>query len=487
MSKISVIGGGFSGLSAACYLAKDGHEVTLLEKHKMVGGRCRYFERDGFLFDMGPSWYWMPDVFDNFFNDFGHQTSDFYDLKRLDPSYQIFWEDQTSTSLPADFEELCTLFESLEKGAGNQLRKVMRNAEIKYQVGMNDLVMKPGNNMVEYANGKVLKGLAQLHLLTSVKKYFKKYFKHPKILEILEFPVLFLGAKPSNIPALYTLMNYADLKLGTWYPMGGMYKIVEGMEKVAVEQGVKILTDHEVQAVEIKENAIRSIQTNYGSFEADIVVNSADYHFFEQKILPKTHRLYNQKYWESRVMAPSSLLYYVGVNKKIEGLQHHNLFFDSDFNVHADEIYTNPKWPSSPLFYVCCPSKTDPEVAPEGKENLFILIPVAPDLKEDDKIREEYLEQILKRMEEKLDIQFKNDISFVNFYGIRNFKQDYNAFRGNAYGLANTLKQTGFLKPKIRNKKIKNLYNAGQLTVPGPGVPPSLISGKIIAGEIEKN
>lgn len=487
MSKISVIGGGFSGLSAACYLAKDGHEVTLLEKHKMVGGRCRYFERDGFLFDMGPSWYWMPDVFDNFFNDFGHQTSDFYELKRLDPSYQIFWEDQTSTSLPADFEELCTLFESLEKGAGNQLRKVMKNAEIKYRVGMNDLVMKPGNNMVEYANGKVLKGLAQLHLLTSVTKYFKKYFKHPKILEILEFPVLFLGAKPSNIPALYTLMNYADLKLGTWYPMGGMYKIVEGMEKVAVEQGVKILKDHEVQSVEIKENAIRSIQTNYGSFENDIVVNSADYHFFEQKILPKTHRMYNQKYWESRVMAPSSLLYYVGVNKKIEGLQHHNLFFDSDFNVHADEIYTNPKWPSSPLFYVCCPSKTDPEVAPEGKENLFILIPVAPDLKEDDKIREEYLEQILKRMEEKLDIQFKNDISFVNFYGIRNFKQDYNAFRGNAYGLANTLKQTGFLKPKIRNKKIKNLYNAGQLTVPGPGVPPSLISGKIIAGEIEKN
>lgn len=486
--KAHVVGAGFAGLSAACYLAKEGYEVTILEKNDQIGGRCRSFKKDGFLFDMGPSWYWMPDVFERFFNDFGYKVSDFYNLVRVDPSYSVFWKENEKTVLPASFEEICDLFESYEKGAGKKLEKVMQNAAVKYEVGMKDLVHKPGHSALEYVNGKVLKGLFQLHLLQSVSKYFRKYFKDPRILEILEFPVLFLGAKPQKIPALYTLMNYADLKMGTWYPMGGMIKIIEGMEKVARSLGVEIKTGEPVKSIEIHNKKITKLITPKAEYETKVVVNAADYHFFEQNLLPKAFRMYDEKYWKSRTMAPSSLLYYVGVNKKIKDLTHHNLFFDSDFSIHAGEIYEDPQWPSDPLFYVCCPSKTDPEVAPEGKENMFILIPVAPGLDGDNEaIREKYFEQVIQRMEEKLGVPFKDDICFVNYYGISNFAADYNAFKGNAYGLANTLQQTGFLKPKMKNKKLTNLFNTGQLTAPGPGVPPAIISGKIIAGEIMKN
>jgi len=488
MSKKSaiVIGSGFAGLSVATNLASAGYSVDVFEKNDSPGGRARKFEAEGFTFDMGPSWYWMPDVFENYFESFGKKVDDYYSLKRLDPSYSVFFEKER-LDIPASFDELCQLFEKYEKGSSEGLKKFLEEAEYKYEVGINDLVYKPGLSLTEFADWRVISGALRLQLFNSLSSHVRKYFKHPYLIELLEFPVLFLGAKPSKTPALYSLMNYADIKLGTWYPEGGMHKIVEGMVALAEEFGVKIHTSSPVEEI-ITENGIATgIKVNGSNFHADVIVSSADYHHTEQKLLNQKERNYDAAYWESRTMAPSSILYYVGLNKKLNGLEHHNLFFDADFNQHAEDIYEDPNWPDKPLFYVSVTSKTDSTVAPENCENLFILIPTAPGLVENKEVLDRYFEMVMDRMERKLEQSIREHVIYKREFACSNFIEDYNSFKGNAYGLANTLKQTAILKPSLKNKKVKNLYYTGQLTVPGPGVPPSLISGKVVANQIFKS
>ena len=485
--KVVVIGSGFAGLSAACFMAKNGHEVTILEKNTTAGGRARKFEIDGFLFDMGPSWYWMPDVFERFFAQFGKKVEDYYDLVRLDPSYQVIYNANEKWNIPQNVEELALFLEKIEVGAGKQLKLFLAEASIKYQVGMKDLVFKPGRSLNEFMSIDFFKGLLKLDLFTSHSKHVRKYFTNPKIISLLEFPVLFLGAKPQDTPALYSLMNYADIKLGTWYPMGGMHKIVEGMVSLATSLGVKIEYNQAVVGFDTKEGQVKKVKTENAIIECDIVIAGADYHHIDQEVLDSSYRNYTEKYWDKRIMAPSSLLFYLGIDKKLVGLQHHNLFFDEDFGQHAVEIYEQPQWPSKPLFYVSCPSVTDAKVAPAGKENLFILIPVAPGIEDTHEIREKYFDIVMDRLETLTGQSIKPHIIYKRSYAHQNFKDDYNSFKGNAYGLANTLSQTAVLKPSIKSKKLNNLYFTGQLTVPGPGVPPSLISGEVVATEIIKN
>ena len=484
---ITVIGSGFAGLSSASYLAKSGFDVTLLEKNDQLGGRARVWSQYGFTFDMGPSWYWMPDVFDRYFKDFGHTSSDFYDLKRLDPSYRIFFGENDVLDVPADMSELMSLFESLETGSSDRLKQFLGNAQRKYEVGMQDLVYKPGLSIKEFFDSRVFKGLFQLSLLKSHSSHIKSYFSHPKIKKILEFPVLFLGATPEKTPALYSMMNYADISLGTWYPMGGMNKIIQAMTAIAQEQGVKIKTGVTVLKMSSHGGMVEGITTSSGITKSDVVVSAADYHHIETKVLEPKDRSYSEKYWDSRTLAPSCLIFYLGVSKKISGLKHHNLFFDNELGPHAKQIYDDPSWPDDPLFYVCCPSKTDTHVAPEGQENLFILMPIAPDLQDNLEIRSRYFDLLIKRLEFHTGDNIKGHISVKRSYAINDFKSDYNSYKGNAYGLANTLKQTAILKPKVRSKKLNNLYYSGQLTVPGPGVPPSIISGRLVADLILKN
>ncbi len=483
--KVVILGSGISSLSAGSFLAKDGYDVTILEKNDTIGGRARKFEADGFVFDMGPSWYWMPDVFERFYQQFGKTTSDFYDLKRLDPSYRIFWEDGDHTDVPAKMEELYTWFEELEPGSSKHLKTFLAEAKYKYEVGMQDLVHKPSLKLTEFADMRILKGLLNMHLLKSFTKYTQKYFKHPKILSLLEFPVLFLGAMPKDTPALYSLMNYADLSLGTWYPMGGMHNIIEAFASIAKEQGVKIETNAEVTGFEALNKQITSANTAKGNHHADIFVSGADYHHTDKMLLGKNAN-YSDEYWDKRTMAPSCLIFYVGVNKRLKNLKHHNLFFDTEFEKHAKEIYEDPKWPSSPLFYTCVPSITDPSVAPEGHENLFFLIPIAPNLKDSEEKREAYFELLLERLEKRTGENIRENIVYNRSYCLEDFKNDYHAFKGNAYGLANTLRQTAFLKPRLTNKKLSNMFYTGQLTVPGPGVPPSIVSGEVVAKQIAK-
>ncbi len=485
MKKVVVIGAGFSGLALATSLAHKGFEVTILEKNSMAGGRARVFNSNGFTFDMGPSWYWMPDVFENYFNQFGKKVADYYQLKRLDPSYSVIFENYEKVNLPACYDSLKVLFEQIETGSGQQLDQFLSEAAYKYEVGIGKFVWKPSKSIFEFFSFQLLKDAFRLDIFKSFAKHARKYFKNPKLLKIIEFPVLFLGAIPQNTPALYSLMNFAEMKNGTWYPMGGMHEIVKAMEALAIEKGVRIKYNAEVTEINISNTIAKSAKTLDETFEADIMVASADYHHIDQ--LLGINRNYNEAYWNSRIMAPSSLIFYLGINKKLEKLEHHNLFFDEDFDQHAKEIYTQPAWPQKPLFYVSAPSKTDPSVAPLGSENLFILMPVAPELNDSEEVREKYFDLLINRLEKYCGETIKANIVYKKSYAHSNFIADYHAFKGNAYGLANTLMQTAFLKPTLKNKNIANFYYTGQLTVPGPGVPPSLISGLVVANEIEKD
>lgn len=484
---VIVVGSGFAGLSAACFLAKEGKDVVVLEKNDTIGGRARSFSVDGFTFDMGPSWYWMPDVFERFFEQFGKNVNDYLNLVRLEPSYKVVWGKDDFWDIPANIEALKILFEKFEKGSGKQLDLFLADAGYKYEVGMKNLVFNPSANPVKHLSKELIGGAFKLQLFSSFRKHVQKYFKHPKILTLMEFPVLFLGATAKEIPALYSLMNYADITLGTWYPMGGMSQIVVAMKNLAEELGVKFKTSSPVKSVKLIGNKISEVITENDTITCDAVLNTSDYHFFETKVLPSAQRSYSEAYWDKKVLAPSSLLFYLGINKKVKGLKHHNLFFDESMEQHSHEIYTDPKWPSDPLFYACVPSKTDETVAPEGMENIFLLIPIAADLKDNDKLHDYYYDFMIKKLEAFTQDDIKDNVIVKRTYSVENFKQDYNAFKGNAYGLSNTLMQTAFLRPSIKSKKVKNLYHAGQLTLPGPGVPPSLISGEIAAQELINN
>jgi phytoene desaturase len=481
MKKVTVIGAGFSGLAAATCLAHDGFDVTVLEKNSIAGGRARKFSADGFTFDMGPSWYWMPDVFEKYFNRFGKKVSDYYQLERLDPSYRIYYDKNDFIDIPATVEKLCQLFEQLEPGSGKKLIQFLDEGKFKYDMGVNKLVYNPGLRLSELLDWGVIKGMFRLQVFSSLSSHIRKLFKNQRIIQLLEFPVLFLGATPQNTPALYSLMNYADMALGTWYPKGGMHNVVKGMEKLAVEMGVKFKFNSAVDKINMNGVGIKSIQTQGTNESSDYFIASADYHHVDQHLIPASHRKYDSSYWDKRVMAPSALMYFVGLNKKLSGIQHHTLFFDQDFGAHAKEIYEKPQWPTSPQFYISCPSKTDSSVAPEGCENLLILIPVAPGLEDTNEIREKYFEAVVSRLESIIGESVKSHVIYKRSYAHQDFINDYHAFKGNAYGLANTLMQTANLKPSMINKKINNLVYTGQLTVPGPGVPPSLISGQVAA------
>ncbi len=484
MSKVAVIGGGFAGLSAASFLAKQQRGITLFEKNSSAGGRARAFSEHGFTFDMGPSWYWMPDIFERFFAEFKMHTTDYYKLVRLDPGFQMIFGKNDVMRVPAELDDIYELFEQTEKGGADKLKKFLAEGKFKYDIGMKRLVYKPAFSWLEFATPEVLSGALKLQLFKSVSAHVRSYFKDPRLIALMEFPVLFLGATAKQMPALYSLMNYAALSLGTWYPMGGMVQITKAMETLAESLGVEMVKDCPVTGIRVQEDKSLKISTGKGEFSFDGLIATGDYHHIEQDLLEKPYRNYSPAYWSKKTMAPSCLIFYVGVNKRIGKLIHHNLFFDASLDNHSLEIYTTPKWPSDPLFYACCPSKTDKTVAPAGMENLFLLIPIAPGLEDTEEIREHYFKMIVARMEQFSGEDILPHIVYKKSYCINDFVSDYHAYRGNAYGLANTLRQTAVLKPSMKNKKAANIFYAGQLTVPGPGMPPAIISGQIAAEQL---
>lgn len=483
MSRIAIIGSGFAGLSAASYAAAEGHEVHVFEKNDSPGGRARSFRTsDGYVFDMGPSWYWMPDVFERFFSDFGHNVADFYSLQLLDPGFEVLFDGGGSLKIPAKFGELGDLFENIERGSAKRLSAFMEEAQFKYETGMDRLVYLPGLSLLEFADRDLLSGLFRLQVFNSFRRHVKKYFTHPWLIKLMEFPVLFLGAAPDDTPALYSLMNYAGLKLGTWYPKGGFGAVIDAMVSVGREQGVSFHYGSEVESIAVLNGVARGVVVGGSEIGFDGVIAAADYRHVDKVLLPPAYSNYSEAYWDKRTMAPSCLIFYIGLNKRIRSIRHHTLFFDGDFDGHSDAIYKDREWPRNPLFYVCCPSQSDDTVAPEGHENLFLLMPIAPGLKDTEALRQHYFSIMMERLEGHCGESLVPAIDFNRSYCVEDFITDYHSYKGNAYGLANTLRQTALLKPKILNRKMRNLFYAGQLTVPGPGVPPALISGKIAAG-----
>lgn len=462
-------------------MAKEGWKVTVIEKNETPGGRAAQLKANGFTFDMGPSFYWMPDVFERYFNQFGKKVSDYYTLHRLDPSYRVYWN-EGYTDMPADYEALKRVFESIEPGSAAKLDEYLRGAAYKYEVGVNNLVYKPSRSLTEFMDWPTISGVFKLQVFSSISKHIAKYFTNPKLRQIMEFPVLFLGALPQDTPALYSLMNYADIKGGTWYPEGGMYAVVEAMYKLAVELGVEFHFGETVKGILVQSGKAKTIETDKDYYRTDAIISGADYHFTETRLLPEECQSYSAKYWKRKVMAPSCLLYYVGLNKKIRNTVHHSLFFDVPFDQHGREIYKDPKWPTDPLFYVSVSSLTEPAMAPAGCEGIVFLVPVAAGLEGDtEELREKYFHMIARRMEQRTGESILDSVVYMKSYSVSNFVEDYNSFRGNAYGLANTLMQTAIFRPACQSKKVKNLFYTGQLTVPGPGVPPSLISGEVAA------
>lgn len=486
MKKVIVIGSGFAGLSAASFMARAGWQVSVIEKHSIPGGRARRFEAQGFTFDMGPSWYWMPDIFERYFTQLGSSVSDQYRLTRLDPSYRIYWPEGYS-DIPASSQALAAMLEQWEPGAADSFHSFIKQAGDKYHLAMKRLVFKPGRSLREYMDPEVVRAVFRMQLFTSMRVHIASYFRDARIRQMMEFPTLFLGALPQRTPALYSLMNFADVAGGTWYPEGGIYGVVQAMHRMAERLGVQFRFNETASAIKIKAGLAAEVITNEAAYQADVVIGGADYHFVESSLLPRAYRSYSDRYWNSRVMAPSCLLYYVGVSKKIPGLGHHTLFFDTPFDQHGHEIYTRPQWPENPRFYVGAPSVTDATVAPPGHENLFLLLPVAAGLTGDNgNLREKYFQIMLKRIEQRTGERILDSVIYKRSFSVSDFSREYNAFKGNAYGMANTLRQTAIFRPSCRSRKVGNLFYTGQLTVPGPGVPPSLISGEIVASEVIK-
>ncbi len=485
--RVTVIGAGFSGLAAATHLAKAGFEVRLLEQHDQAGGRARSFEAEGFRFDMGPSWYWMPDIFERYFAAFGKRVDDLYDLRRLDPSYRLVWSKEDPWDIPAGLDALRGFFEGQRSGAAESFDRFVEQTRYIYESAVSDYLLRPSLSVFEFVDPRLVFELGKMRMLRSMHAYAESFFDDPRLVRLVEWPVLFLGASAKKTSAMYSLMSYADMALGTWYPMGGMHRIIDAMVDVAQEQGVDIQLQSRVESVVTKQGRVVGVQTEQAMFECDAVVAAADYHHVEQNLLDAHDRQFREAQWGRKTMSPSSLLFYLGVRGSVEGLRHHTLFFDRDLDVHMRDVYERPAWPSDPLFYVCAPSKTDPTVAPDGHENLFVLVPLAAGLPDADEQRDKIFENVVRRIEHASGTSLKDRIVYRRDYAMRDFERDYGAYKGNAYGMANTLSQTGPFKPPLRSRKVENLYFAGQLTVPGPGMPPSLISGELAAGVLARD
>jgi len=482
---VIIVGAGFGGMAAAGLLARKGFEVTVLEKNSQVGGRAQVWRKDGFVFDMGPSWYLMPEVFERFFGHFGKRTEDLLELKRLDPHYRVFFGSGKKVDLMADLKRNLEIFEEAEKGGSDGLSSYLESAEYQYKVAMEQFIYKEYRTLFDFMNRRLMFEGTKLHIFESLDRYAKRFIKDPDMRKVLEYNIVFLGGTPNDSPALYALMSHVDFNLGVWYPMGGFGELANAFRKVAEGAGVRFIMDSPVDSIEVENGAVKGVVANGTRYDADKVIVNADYAWAEMNLLEERYRSYKQKYWDRKAIAPSCLLFYIGLDKRIGGLLHHNLYLSSNWDAHFDTIFKRPTWPEDPSYYVSCPSRTDPTVAPEGKENLFFLVPVAPGLKDDEQVRERYYDKILSHLERLTGESIREHVIVKRIFAHSDFGSEYNAFKGTALGLAHTLMQTAVFRPSHYSKKVKGLYYTGHYTHPGIGVPMVVISSEILAEEIK--
>ncbi len=484
--KAVVIGGGFGGLSASSYLAKAGWDVTLLEKNSDVGGRARVWRKDGFVFDMGPSWYLMPEVFEQFFADLGRSRQDYYELYQLEPYYRVFFGAGESVDIDRNLDRTKGIFDTFEPGGGEKLVRYLKQAEYKYNIAMSEFLYREYRSLFDFFNRRLMLEGTKLNVFQNLDRFVGRYFSDRRAKQILEYAMVFLGASPKNAPALYSIMSHVDLNLGVWFPRGGMASFVDGTRRLAEEHGVRVLTDHPVRRIVVENGRAVAVEADGSSFDADLVLANADYPHVETTLLEERYRSYPAKYWKKRVMAPTMFIVYLGLNRKIPELVHHNLYFDPEWNNHFSAIFDKPAWPETFSYYVSSASYDDPGVAPEGHENVFFLLPVASGLDDTDEIRSHYYERLIDHLEGLIGTTIRESIVISRIFSHRDFAADYNAYQGSALGIAHTLGQTAVFRPSQRSRKVKNLFYSGQYTHPGVGVPMTFIASKIIAESINR-
>jgi phytoene desaturase len=481
---VVVVGGGFGGLSTACYLADAGADVTLLEKNESVGGRASRLERDGFRFDMGPSWYLMPDVFETFFSHFGRSVEDYYSLERLDPHYRIFFKDGDRMDMVPDLETNRETFESYEPGAGAKFDEYLEKSERNYRIGMEKFVYENRSSVSDFIDLDVARNAWGLSLVGSMQDHVEDYFEHPKLQQVMQYTLVFLGGAPNNTPALYNLMSHVDFNLGVYYPEDGLWGVVQGISQLAEELGVEIRTNEPVTEIKGRRGGF-VVRTGTGEeYFPDLVVSDADYAHTEQELLPEEKRQFDADYWDSRTYAPSAFLLYLGVEGDVDPLAHHTLVLPTDWDHHFETIFDEPAWPDDPAYYVCVPSQTDDSVAPEGHSNLFVLVPVAAGLDDGPDVRSAYRDAILEDLAANTGVDLRDRIVVEETFSVSDFADRYNATKGTALGLAHTLRQTALFRPPNASSEVPGLYFTGSYTTPGIGVPMCLISGLLTTEEM---
>jgi phytoene desaturase len=478
---VVVIGSGFGGLSTACYLADAGADVTVLEKNEQLGGRASVMEEDGFRFDMGPSWYLMPDVFETFFGHFGRSPEEYYTLERLDPHYRIFFKDGDRVDMTPDIDANKATFEEYEPGASEAFEEYLTKSERNYEIGMEHFVYEHRDRLRDFVDTDVLRHSWGLSLIGSMQDHVEDYFDHPKLQQIMQYTLVFLGGSPTNTPALYNLMSHVDFNLGVYYPDGGMGAVVDGIVELGSELGVEYETDASVTEIAGRRGGF-AVRTEAGAeYLTDRVVSNADMAHTEQELLPPEKRQYDDDYWESRTYAPSAFLLYLGVEGEVEELAHHTLVLPTDWNEHFEQIFDDPAWPEDPAYYLCVPSETDDTVAPEGHSNLFALVPIAAGLEDTPELRSQYRDLVIDDIAENTDTDLHDRIVFEETFSVDDFASRYNSFQGTALGMAHTLRQTAPFRPGHTSSEVPGLYYTGSFTTPGIGVPMCLISGLLTA------
>jgi phytoene desaturase len=483
---VVVVGGGFGGLSTACYLADGGADVTLVEKNEQVGGRASRLRAEGFRFDMGPSWYLMPDVFERFFDDFGRSPEEYYTLERLDPHYRIFFKDGDQVDMVPDLETNKETFEAYEPGAAEALESYLEKSQRNYEVGMEHFVYEDRSSISDFLDPSLARYAWGLSLVGSMQDHVENYFEHPKLQQIMQYTLVFLGGAPTNTPALYNLMSHVDFNMGVYYPDGGLGAVVDGIESLATELGVDIVTDCPVDEITGRTGGFAVRSDDGPDFYPDYVVSNADYAHTEQQLLAPEKRQYDADYWESRTYAPSAFLLYLGVEGDVDELAHHTLVLPTEWDDHFEAIFDDPAWPDDPAYYLCVPSKTDDTVAPEGHSNLFALVPVAAGLDDTPELRETYRDLVLDDVAENTGVDLRDRIVFERTFCVDDFTERYNATKGTALGLAHTLRQTALFRPPHHSETVPGLFFTGAFTTPGIGVPMCLISGELTAAELHE-
>ena len=485
-NKVVIVGAGFGGLAAAALLAKEHWDVLVLEKNEHIGGRARVWKEQGFSFDMGPTWYLMPEVFEDYFSLFSKKREDYYSLQLLNPSYRVFFGDGEQVNITPDLEETVRTFERFEAGGGRKLRKYLEQAAYKYDIIMKEFLYREYKSIFSLFNKRILLDGMRLSIFRNLDGLVSQQFSDHRAKKIIEYPMVFLGNSPWNAPALYSILSHVDLNLGAWYPYGGMGSVVDSLRQLGEGLGVQIETSKHVQKIETENGMVRRVVTSDDEYKCDVLLMNADYPYVEMELLEPVYRSYTAKYWENKVYAPSMFIVYLGLNKKIDALAHHNFYFADPWKDHFTSIFDTPSWPENPSYYVHCPTKTDTTVAPADHENVFILVPVATGLDDSDYRRQQFCERTVHHLERLTGEDIRDSVVVKKIFSHRDYEESYHAYQGTSSGLANTLLQTAFFRPAYRSRKVKNLYYTGHYTHPGVGVPMAFISSKIVSDRINR-